>query len=292
MKYFVQVLADNEAFWQVHHDKAERIDVSASRTWTAAPGEDAITMLRKTFPLSDFHELFLGPGEYYPRMDRPSSTCQKDSPGSNPDKSDTFRHAGAASMGQLQALIEQLERICRIIHPVNENFQAFGHETRNVLILACTEIEAQWKNILKYNRVEKDRTSTKDYVVLLEAMKLNEYEVTLTYYPWLKPVKPFKEWCDKCPTQSLEWYDAYNRVKHNREEMFGDATLNRAILAVTGCFVMLCAQYGWDFALKDEAARSAFFRLTGAPKWAPSEIYPPYGAYKAVPYPFDKLSAS
>jgi hypothetical protein len=225
-------------------------------------------------------------------MARPSSTCQEDSPGKNPDKSDAFRHAGAVSMGQLHALIEQLEHICRIIHPVEENFQAFGHETRNVLILACTEVEAQWKNILKYNRVKKDRASTKDYVVLLEAMKLNEYEVTLTYYPWFKPVKPFKDWCDKCPTQSLEWYEAYNRVKHNREEMFGDATLDRAIQAVTGCFVMLCAQYGWDFALKDEAALSAFFRLTGAPKWAPSEIYPPYGAFKEVLYPFDKLSAS
>jgi hypothetical protein len=234
VKYFVQVLPETDWFWKVEDDNAERIDVAASLPYKVDPGENAITMLRRQFPLSTFHELSLGPGEYYPRMARPSSTCQKDSPGNNPDKSDAFRHAGAASMGQLHALIEQLEHICRIIHPVKENFQAFGHETRNVLILACTEVEAQWKNILKYNRVEKDRTSTSDYVELLEAMKLNEYEVALTYYPWLDPIKPFKEWCNKRPTKSLEWYEAYNRVKHNREEMFGDATLNRAIQAVTG----------------------------------------------------------
>ncbi len=118
-------------------------------------------------------------------------------------------------------------------------------------------------------------------------MKLDEYEVELTYYPWLDPIKPFEKWKPhERSSQPLEWYGAYNSVKHDRESKFSEAKLLHAIQAVTGCFVMLSGQYGWDFALRGDSALSAFFRLTGAPKWAPSEIYPPYGVYKPIPYPF------
>jgi hypothetical protein len=58
--------------------------------------------------------------------------------------------------------------------------------------------------------------------------------------------------------------------------------------AATACFVMLCAQYGWAFALEGPQAERAFFKLMYAPEWKPSEFYvPPFGAIlEAKPYPF------
>jgi hypothetical protein len=36
---------------------------------------------------------------------------------------------------------------------------------------------------------------------------------------------------------------------------------------------MLCAQYGWDFALRGNEGERAFFQLTGAPTWPAEDIY-------------------
>jgi hypothetical protein len=150
-------------------------------------------------------------------------------------------------------------------------------------------VEAHWKNILKANGAKGE--TTHDYVKLSLPMKLGEYCVALSYYPWLDPIVPFENWAPSdAPTKNLEWYKAYNNIKHDRETNFAQATLLNALKSVTGCFVMLCAQYGWDFALKGDAAMGAFFRLTAAPKWAPSEIYvPPSGTtHEERPYPFEK----
>ena len=90
-----------------------------------------------------------------------------------------------------------------------------GH---NVLLLAATEVEAHWKGILKANRAKCD--STKDYVKLLPAMKLDEYAIGVPFYPWLNPIRPFLGWTTDGSTKSLSWYDAYNAVKHDREAAF------------------------------------------------------------------------
>lgn len=105
-------------------------------------------------------------------------------------------------------------------------------------------------------------------------MKLGEYRVAFPWYPWLPEISPFAGWT---PGQTLGWYAAYNKVKHDRESQFREATLERALTAVAGSFVMLCAQYGWDFARSGDAGSREFFLLAGAPNWAPADLYlPPY----------------
>jgi hypothetical protein len=119
-------------------------------------------------------------------------------------------------------------------------------------------------------------------------MRLDQYVVNLNYYPWLPTVAPFDGWTNTCATKSIPWYDAYNHVKHDREGHFKEATLKHALTAVTGCFVMLCAQYGWDFALQDKDAERSFFQLIITPQWKPSEFYvPAFGkTCEAQNYPF------
>lgn len=298
MEYYIQVLPPEAAvlsgaeaathrIWKLNHNGAESVPPSMLHAHEADEGEEIIETLRKRHPGSTFQKLTLAPGEYYPRMARPFDIGDDASPGSNPDDSDARRHARATSTGQLHSLIEQLEQICRVVHPVAQNVGTYGHEIRNLLVIACTEVEAQWKAILDANNYGRGKTTTNDYSKLLGAMKLNEYEVMLNYYPWLHPVRPFEGWDRSDPTKSLRWYHAYNRVKHDRERNFGEAKLIFAIESVAACFVMLCSQYGWDFALRGEESTRAFFQLTGAPTWAASDIYaPPYDASsRAVDYP-------
>lgn len=293
--YYVQVsnclesIIDNvspstEQFWAIETDVAHMgIIPSQFATHHADPGEDImVTLNKRGFPTEQFHKLTLGPGRYYPRMARPSSTRSECSPGRNPDQSIAARNIRTTSTGQLHALIQELQRICRVVHPIEHNFYAYGHEIRNIIVIACTEVEAQWKNILAANGYKKAKgdLNRTDYVKLSLPMRLPEYRVELPWYPWLDPIIPFNTWVLPQPgeKQCLPWYDAYNAAKHDREKNFTEAKLIHALESVAACFVMLCAQYGWDFARRVEAAGDSFFLLAGTPKWKPSEIYvPPYG---------------
>lgn len=280
--YYVLVTGDGlsitERFCRVEEAEAH-VDIvpSGIGTYLAEPGEEMIVTLKKRFPEGRFHKLQLAPGEYFPRMARPRSTRPECSPGHNPDQSAAATEARTISTGQLHALIQELQQICRVVHPVKANFDAYGHEIRNIIIIACTEVEAQCKNILKANG--KKGESTKEYVKLSLPMKLGDYRVALPWYPWLDPIAPFENWVpSEAPSQGLPWYGAYNNVKHDRETNFAQATLINAFKSVTGCFVMLCAQYGWGFAKEGEAIGDAFFQLMQSPRWEPSEIYvPSYG---------------
>ena len=284
MAFYLQTSGNNPAgpfaVWQVDATEAKRIDVteSPSSQIRAEPGQDALKALREhhLLAVAFFHELELSPGEYYPGMARPVAG---ESLGRNQDRSDSARNQRTSTTGQLHALVQQLEQICRVVQPIDTNLQAFGHEIRNVLILACTEVEAQWKAILKANAARAE--STKDYVQLALPMRLSEYSVDFPYYPWMSEIRPFENWrsATNTPTRDLRWYDAYNKIKHDRESNFKQASLDNAFQALAGFFVMLCGQYGWDFALTGDAASRAFLRLKRHPRWTFSEYYvPPYGA--------------
>jgi hypothetical protein len=276
-----------EAYWRVDNTMAERIDTMPSELTihNAESSEEMIDTLQKRFPGTRFYKLELAPGEYFPRMARPVSAHPEAGPDYSPDRSAVARNARTESTGQLHALIDELEQICRVVHPIDANFAAFGHAIRNIIILASTEVEAHWKNILKANG-EKAR-STKDYVKLTAPMKLGQYGVVLSYYPWIEPIFPFKGWVPNTPTKTLKWYESYNNIKHDRQTNFAEATLLSALKAVTGCYVMLCAQYGRRY-LEEDGGSSAFFQIIRVPHWEPSEIYVlPFGSQlKERHFPF------
>jgi hypothetical protein len=260
--------------WEVGETMAKRIDVmdSEHNRFPAQPGKTVLETLRENNPETTFDELELEPGEYYAGMARP---ILGESPGRNRDQSVAAMSHRASASGQLHALIQQLEQICRVVHPQGEsNFKAYGHDIRNVLILACTELESQWKAILGAHHARAENTT--HYVKLCKAMKLAEYAVEFPYYPWMPERRPFAGW--QQGTIDLPWYGAYNGVKHNRDSNFPQASLDNAFEALSAFFIMLCAQYGWDFALTGDAAARAFFRLKAGPQWSPSEYYlPAYG---------------
>ncbi len=276
-----------ERFVAVDGDTAH-LDIwpSSLGTFKAEAGEDILTTLRNAVPELKLHKLDLGYGEYFPRMARPSSFLSEPSPGKNPDRSDSARNIRITSTGQLHALIQELQAICRVVHPIEANFQVYGHEIRNLLIIAATEVEAQWKGVLQANGAQAETRI--DYVKLSPAMKLPDYEVAIPWFPWLESIKPFVGWVPtaKGEKQCLPWYDAYNAVKHDRENAFHQGTLEDAFQALAACFVMLCAQYGWDFARSPEAAGDSFFQLIKAPAWAPEQIYLSGNPFKAVNYRF------
>lgn len=188
--------------------------------------------------------------------------------------------------------MRQLDRICQTVHPTPATFASFGYDIRNLLILACTEVESHWCGVLAANGVKGDRLSTNDYVKLCPAMRLGAYAVSFPSYPWLSPVIPFAGWgTTGKPTQELAWFDAYNSVKHDRETQFERGTLEQLLAAVSACAVMMFAQFGLLGGFGQRTELRSFFHFNSVPSWPLSDVYvSPYGArggsYIPLHYPF------
>lgn len=161
----------------------------------------------------------------------------------------------------LRIQVERMEQIFQTVEPAGANLSAYGHRVRELLLLACMEVESSWKAVLRENEYKpSDRLTTGDYVKLLPAMLLDCYTVSLRSYPDFPAFAPFGGWDAAYPTQSLAWYEAYNRTKHDREGNLGAAGLQQAVHAVGAVVVMLRAQFG-PKAL-DSATIRSMFRLS------------------------------
>jgi hypothetical protein len=153
----------------------------------------------------------------------------------------------------LRLLLAKMLDLFENIEPAAGNRHVFGHKVRELLLLAAMEAEASWAAVLKANRyIAKGRVQTGDYVKLLNPMVLDSYSLKLTSYPAFPSFAPLRGWDRKKPTKSLDWYNAYNETKHNREEHLDAATLERAVHSVGAAVVMFYAQFGFDFTLGDE----------------------------------------
>jgi hypothetical protein len=192
------------------------------------------------------------------------------------------------SVQQLSTLINRLVSIFNNIYPTEANFKSYGHEIRNLLILACTEVEAQLKGILMANGYEfgTNGGSMKHYVKLFKVLRLDEYVLKLSHFPDINNVSPFKDWNQNRPTKSLTWYDNYNAVKHSREDEFYKADLISVINAVCAVAILLYAQYG-DNIPKWKELIGNFFEKQMSLDWKITDHYfPPFDNDDWIEYKF------
>lgn len=212
------------------------------------------------------------PGVYFRRIYRP--TIAWDFIG-YPPIDEAF---SATGLEQLEALTDELFRIFRTVQPQPQNLETFGHTIRNLLIIACTEVEAQLRGVLVANNMKpqnKKVFTTTDYVKVLPHLRLAEYEVAIPSRPHLPACVPFEGWSASNPTQSLEWYSAYNEVKHDRETKFRLASLQNAISAVAACHIIHAAQYGGHRESRWTVNKFTHIRFTCEPVWSDEAKYIP-----------------
>ncbi len=283
--YFVRRFHSNEekpvAIFPPEFELWSITDQTASAVWPefrtieAQRGENIWDTISKNgFHKENFLSLEITPGFYYPRIWRP--TLYQETYGSL-TLYKIQRDAITQAQGQLTILCRYLDQICRTVHPSKNTLGSYGNEIRNLLILACTEIEAHWQGILLINGVNKSRPTTQDFIALNAPLKLQKYSFLLKNYPWLGPFRPFANWnADQGSTKSIPWYDAYNKTKHNREQNFETGNLEAAINSVVACGIMLVAQYGWGNAFGPSVDLSNYFLQEEIPDWELSEHYVPY----------------
>ena len=197
----------------------------------------------------------------------------------------------AIARSQLAALTRGLDLICQTVHPHEKTFDSYGHTIRNLLILACAEVETHWRGILVANDFKKRQYRTTDYVKLQGGHETRRIRLAISFFSLARSCSSIREMGNlDNTTQDLGWYDAYNHIKHNREEKFHMASLRHAFEAVGACVIMMVAQFGRSLIIGDLSELGSFFHLSSVPEWPASHHYmPPFEeADKSTPinYPF------
>jgi hypothetical protein len=146
----------------------------------------------------------------------------------------------------LLLLIERLNELLLFVEPAPATLATHSHKARELLLLACTEVEAHWQYFLRRSGVTPAGRgfTTNDFVRLSHPLFLPDYEIALPRYSAIPPVRPFFGWSPTAPTQSLPWYQAYNDTKHDRTANFQAASLSNCIMSVAANLVLFAVRFG------------------------------------------------
>ena len=134
----------------------------------------------------------------------------------------------------LAILIQKLQEALLYIEPSYQGLQTYSHKLRELLILACTDLECAFKH---YNFGRNQNMA--DYIQILDMTDLSKYSAILNGYSMFYKTSPFEGW----GPEKLTWYQAYNGTKHNRNTDFDLATLDNCLKAVCANIIMFCTRY-------------------------------------------------
>lgn len=244
------------------------------------------------FKISDFKlkELSIEPGLYYRRVYRPLIKKSEKNLTQNeklkslenrilnyPDYIPNDTILQNKCIFQMSILKDILLNIFKTIEPTPENLKAYGHNLRNLIILSCIEVESQLSGILKiHEKTKKERYTTHQFFKLKKILKLDKYTATFPSFEALGSFSPFIKWSKEQPTQSLIWYDGYNKIKHNSEDEYKQAHLKNALNSFCAIAILFYAQYGE----KNELWRNEignFVSISDNINWKLDEkLLPPY----------------
>jgi hypothetical protein len=163
----------------------------------------------------------------------------------------------------LRLLVEKLDDILLYIEPDSTHLSTYGHKTRELLILACTEVENFWMSFINKANAQpiNSRTfTTQDYVKLVDKLFLKEYDFKLKAYPSIPLIQPFINWSNTAPTATLAWYYAYNKTKHDRSTYFSQSTLENCINAVVANLLLHCVRFSPALLFEQSNPQSSLIR--------------------------------
>lgn len=130
-------------------------------------------------------------------------------------------------------LEEKFIELTKYIEPVEKNFDTYSLELVHQLQMIGSEIDVVMKVICESepNVSLRNRPNIQDY-----------YPIILQKFPDIKSLsvdfynlsyKPFEDWNEQCPSQSLTWWQAYNGVKHNRVVEFEKGNFKMVMYALS-----------------------------------------------------------
>jgi len=191
---------------------------------------------------------------------------------------------------------EDLQKLFEYVEPCDENSNTISLRIQELLTRVCIEVEANFTAILNENKYSNTSNwNLKDDYCLIEfSHKLSSYKVKFPVWRGMNNTrKPFGNWGTK-PSLNwhvLDWYQAYNKSKHDRHLHFDKATFDTLLDSVSGLVILLSAQfmdesyspnsksisisgnYSYDYDPKMETAIGKYFRVQFPDDWSEQEKY-------------------
>jgi len=205
-----------------------------------------------------------------------------------------YCNSGHSYVRAFLLILEDLKRLFEYIEPSVESFNSFSFRIHELFMRTCIEIEANFKAILIENDFEPETDRFNNPIYNIRVYKkvnfthhLSDYEVGLPQWATSELIifKPFEAWAND--NQPLEWYQAYNKSKHDRQDNFKYANLSNLLQAVSGLLCLIHSQFrtedfspsdvglsagGYDF-YDMESSTGGVFRIKEPSNWLEDELY-------------------
>lgn len=164
-----------------------------------------------------------------------------------------YVHAPSNYIRAFPLIQKDLQTLFEYVEPADQNLDAYSFRTYELLLRICTEIEANFKAILRANTYNfTGRLDVTHYAKINKSHFLSDYEIKMPYWSGSRATRrPFEAW--GAGTHTLAWYKAYNDIKHDRVENLKAARLDYVVDAFCGLAAVLAAQfYYYDFGPTDD----------------------------------------
>lgn len=133
-----------------------------------------------------------------------------------------------------------LERCSRFVDFSDQNYQAYSVEFARIIMAASAEVDTVAKELCKLIDPNSQAKNIVEYagVILGRYSNLINVEISIPRYE-LK-IKPWDGWSNN---SSPDWWQSYNKIKHDRTAHFSRANLINSVKSVSGLLLLLLYYY-------------------------------------------------
>lgn len=130
----------------------------------------------------------------------------------------------------------------RFLHTLNyvelhrDNRRTFSNEYASLMQIICAELDSFFKVYCGFK--PDDRKTINDYATSVLASYPNIVAQEISVYDNKFIIKPFDGWNTTTPAESLDWWMAYNNIKHSRVANKKVASQIKTLKALAALFLI------------------------------------------------------
>jgi hypothetical protein len=138
------------------------------------------------------------------------------------------------------AIERDMEVVSRFVEFDEANFSTYSIELAHLLFAAASEVDVIAKLLCELLSPQSPRNNINEYTAILRPAlpELPSAEVFVPRYGL-----SFRPWSTWHGAQNHLWWHAYNKVKHQRDTHFAQATLRNSLNALGGLLVLTHEYY-------------------------------------------------
>jgi hypothetical protein len=147
-----------------------------------------------------------------------------------------------ASWHYFLALEADFNNSIRFVDLVEENDATFSIEFARQLVCISTEFETIAKQLCTLVDNSKPAGNISHYKEIILTKYPEMYEAPVYVDRYKRTLFPFSNWNQV--GGRLEWWDAYQHIKHHRQDYFSEATIKNVLYALASLLILELYLYG------------------------------------------------